>query len=350
MTNGQNTMIYAALAVILLVMIGSSFYTFTQLGTLNAKIADLQSNGNAQNAALIAALTARVQNLEQKIEQLDVTAKVVLFYDSACTFCNNNYMLNSVDQTRALLSQQNIGLSVVDIKDNPRAALASGLKTVPAFFAGKSDLSANPKLVEFFTSLAQIQFAVQESDAGVSAFPPTTAKVIQNTTCAVDGKINVEEFYSPTCAFCRPVNYANGTRYNNASTNALFSALSADAATDVKTAFGTKVSLQQRCISIHTLDENNAVLNLTKSDTALCIDESGDEAVSQNEAAAETYGIAGAPTFVLDCQYLTKVRETDKLKTAICDLRPELCNALPTAAPTANATATPTGNATNGTG
>ncbi len=352
MTNGQNTMIYAALAVILLVVLGSSFYTFNQLGTLNAKIADLQSNGNSQNAALIASLSARVQSLEQKVQELDVSAKVVLFYDSSCTFCNNNYMLNSVDQTRTLLSQQGIGLSVVDIKDNARAARASGLSSVPAFFAGKSDLSANPKLVEFFTSLAQLQFAVQESDSGVSAFPPTTAKVIQNTTCAVDGKINVEEFYSPTCAFCRPVSYANGTRYNDASTNTLFSSLSGDAASNIKDQFGAKVSLQQRCISIHTLDENNAVLNLTKSDEALCIDESGDEAVAENEAAAEKYGIAGAPTFVLDCQYLTKVREADSLKAAICDLRPELCNALPTPAPTSNATASaaPSGNATNATG
>jgi len=344
MTNGQNTTIYAALAVILLVVLGSSFYTFNQLGALNAKIADVQNSGN--NAALVSALTARVQSLEQQIQELKVSAKLVLFYDSSCTFCNNNYMLNSVDQTRSILAQQGIGLSVVDIKDNPRPALASGLRNVPAFFAGKSDLSSNSKLIDFFTSLTRLQFAIEESDAGVTAYPPTTAKVIQNTTCAVPGKVSVEEFYSPTCPFCRPVSYANGTRYNNATTEFLFSILSQDAAAAIQTSFGDKVDLAQRCIGIHTLDENNQVLNLTKSDEALCIDQVGDAAVVENEAAALRYGVIGAPTFVIDCQYLTKVREPDKLQTAICQVRPELCKGLATPTPAPTLAANASGNTT----
>ncbi|MBI2445195.1 hypothetical protein HYV43_02290 [Candidatus Micrarchaeota archaeon] len=327
MTNGQNTMIYAALAVILVVVLASSFYSFSQLGTLNAKIADLQSNGN--NAALLSSLTSRIQSLEQKIQELQVTAKVVLFYDSSCTFCNNNYMLNSVDQTRQILAQQGIGLNVVDIKDNPRAALASGVRNVPVFFAGKSDLSSNSKLVGFFNSLAQLQFALQESDDGVTAYPPATAKVIQNTSCQESGKVNVEEFYSPTCAFCRPVYYANGTRYNDAGRDAQFSTLSGDAANATRLKFGDKLALQQRCLDIHTLDENRDVLNLTQSDGALCIEQNGEAALDESEAAADLYGVTGAPTFVIDCQYITKVRDADQLQRAICDLRPELCKGLP---------------------
>ena len=330
MTESQNTIIYAALAVILLVVLGSSFYTFSQLNALSAKVAENQNQNGGTNAALIASLTARVAALEQKIQELQVTAKLVLFYDSSCTFCNNNFMLNNIDQTRQLLSQDGIGLSVVDVKDNPRSALAAGVRNVPVFFAGTSDLSANPKLVDFFTSLAGIQFALQESDQGVTAFPPVTAKVIDSQSCSESGQVRVEEFYSPTCPFCRPVFYANGTRYNNATNDVRFSELSGDAVASIEKRFGEKVNLTSRCVGIHTLNENRQVLNVTKSDEGLCVEQIGSEAYDENQALADAYGVIGAPTFVLDCQYITKVRESAKLEQAICDLRPELCAGLPT--------------------
>ncbi|GEM_PF-2127816 len=334
MTENQHTIVYAALAVILLVVLGSSFYTFSQLNTLNAKVAELQSQSGGTNAALITVLTSRVASLEKKIQELGVTAKLVLFYDSSCTFCNNNFMLNNLEQTRSILAQESIGLAIVDVKDDPRSALAAGVRNVPVFFAGTSDLSANPRLIDFFTSLPQIQFALQESDQGLTAFPPTTAKIIQNTSCQIPGKVQLEEFYSPTCPFCRPVFYGNGTRYNNGTTDVRFSELSGDTAQNVSRHFGSKLELTQRCIGVHALDENKQVLNLTQSDEALCIEEVGPQAYDENQAVADTYGVPGAPTFVIDCQYLTKVRESDKLQEAICQLRPELCGSLPTPTPT----------------
>ena len=351
LTESQNTIVYAALAVILLVVLGSSFYSFSQLNTLNAKVAELQNQQSNNNNALIAALTSRVSSLEQKIQELSVSAKLVLFYDSSCTFCNNNFMINNIEQTRSILAKEGIGLSIVDVKDNARGALAAGVRNVPVFFAGTSDLSANPKLIDFFNSLPQINFALQESDQGVTAFPPTTAKVIQNSSCQISGSVQLEEFYSPTCPFCRPVFYGNGTPYNNASKDVRFSELSGDAAQNVSQRFGAKLDLKQRCIGVHTLDENKQVLNLTQSDEALCIEEVGNAAYDENQAVADEYGVPGAPTFVIDCQYITKVREPDKLQEAICDLRPELCTGFdtPTATPS-GLTANPTGNATNATG
>lgn len=334
MAENQNTIVYAALAVILLVVLVSSFYTYSQLNSLSGRVSELSSQSSGTNTALIASLTARVQALEQKLQELKVTAKLVLFYDSACTFCNNDFMLRNLDQTRQILTQQGIGLSVVDVKDNPRAALAAGVRNVPVFFAGTSDLSANPSLVDFFTTLPQIQFALQESEKGITAFPPTTAKFIQDTNCAETGKAKIEEFYSPTCPFCRPVFYGNGSMYNNASLDPRFSSLSGEAAQAVKQKFGDKLELQQRCIEAHSLNENKQFLNISKSDEAFCIEQVGQAQYDQSQAAAEKYGIPGAPTFVIDCQYITKVREANKLQEAICSLRPELCTGLSTAAPT----------------
>ncbi|MBI5226796.1 hypothetical protein HY994_06225 [Candidatus Micrarchaeota archaeon] len=328
-TQGQNTVIYAALAVILLIVIASSFYMFSQLNSLSAKVTELSGQNNNQNAQAINALSARIAALESRFNELKVTGNVILFYDSSCTFCNNKFMLDNLDQTRTILANQSIGLKTVDVKDDPRAALAVGVSNVPVFFAGAADLSANPKLVNFMNALSRISFNLQESPNGITAYPPVTAKVVANLSCAVPGKVQLEEFYSPTCPFCLPVSYGNGTRYNNASIDPRFASLSHDAAQNLSQILGAKISLKQQCINVHSLTDNEQVLNVSASDEGLCVNQVGTDAFDKASAAADTYGVAGAPTFVLDCQYITKVRDTTQLEAAICQLHPELCKDLP---------------------
>ncbi len=331
MVNGQNTVIYAALAVMLLVVLGSSFYSFSQLNSINGKISDLekQGQGSTQNQAAIAALQTRIQALESKVLQQSVTSKMLLFYDSSCATCSNEQLLLNLDDTRAKLATQGIGLQSVDIKDTPNSALAVGVRNVPVFFASSADLASSPRLVEFFNSLPQIKFALQEIPQGLIAYPPLTSKVIASN-CSQPGAVTLEEFYSTTCPFCRPVFYANGTRYNDPIKDVRFSSLSEDAAKNVSAAFGSKLSLNSRCVNVHTLQDNQQMLNVNESDEALCIKSVGQTAYDENELASANYGISGAPSFVIDCQYISKVREPDKLQKAICDARPDVCAGLNT--------------------
>lgn len=320
----QQLVVYASLAVILLVVLGSAFYTFSQVNTMKNQVATLQSQAQENNALLVSQ-QQRIAAIETELSASQVTGKVVLFYDSGCAFCGNEAVLTNIDQTRQALLSQRIGLELVDVKDNANPALAVGVKNVPTFFSSSTDLAINPSLVSFMNSLSSIRFSLQETMQGVYAFPPVTGKIISTPSCAVENQVQLEEFYSPTCAFCRKVTYANGTLYNNASVDIRFSALSGDAAQNVSKKFGSKLDLTQRCIAVHSLEENQQVLNASKSDEALCIQDVGSDAFDENEALADRYGVYGAPLFVLDCQYTTSVREPDKLSQAICDVRPELC-------------------------
>ncbi|MBI4360829.1 hypothetical protein HY572_03585 [Candidatus Micrarchaeota archaeon] len=320
----QQLVLYASLAVILLVVLGSAFYTFSQVNGLKNQVATLQTQVQEANSLLVNQ-QQRLQAVESQLSASQVTGKVVLFYDSDCVLCDNAALLSNIDQTRQALLEQRIGLELVDVKDNANPALAAGVKHVPTFFSSSSDLAVNPRLVEFMNSLVSIRFSLQETAQGVYAFPPLTGQIISTPSCSVEGEVKLEEFYSPTCAFCRPVFYDNGTQYNNASLDARFSVLSGDAAKNASAEFGAKLDLRQRCVAIHSLEENRDVLNVSKSDEALCIEEVGADAFDENEKTADRYGVYGAPLFVVDCQYTTSVRESDKLKQAICQLHSELC-------------------------
>ncbi len=322
--DNQQTIVYGALAVILLVVLGSAFYTFSQVNALKGQVDGFSSKISSLDS-LTAAQQSRIASLETKVGSLDVNAKVILFYDSSCDFCGNEFILQDLEQTQQALASQKIGLQTVDIKDNPNPALASGVKSVPVFFSSKADLASNAKLVDFYNSLPQIRFSVQETSFGAMALPPVTGAVVGAQSCRNDAVVTLSYFYSPTCAFCQPVFYGNGTRYNDPNLTTRFQVLAKDTVANLSASFGSRLQLSEHCAAVHTLEENQVVLNISQSDAQICTQETGKDVFDVDQGLFDSYGLFGAPAFVIDCQYITSARDSAQLTQALCELRPDIC-------------------------
>ncbi|MDP2717884.1 MAG: hypothetical protein Q8P02_04025, partial [Candidatus Micrarchaeota archaeon] len=127
-----------------------------------------------------------------------------------------------------------------------------------------------------------------------------------------------------------PVFYGNGTRYNDPNLTTKFQVLAQDAVENLTGIFGQEINVAERCAAVHSADENLQVLNISQSDGALCQEKLGDARFAKDQTAFDNYGLFGAPAFVVDCQYITSVRDSAQLQQAICELRPELCASLNT--------------------
>ncbi|HLD75687.1 MAG TPA: conjugal transfer protein TraF [Candidatus Norongarragalinales archaeon] len=314
---------YGTLAVLLLFMLGYAFFAQGELGELKQRLSALEKKPET-TAILVNALDGRLNAVEQKLKSISTSAKLFAFYDSRCTVCSNEAFLQAIQLTRSNLEKDGILVSVVDVKTSPDTARSFGVRTVPTFYATTADLSLNQKLVDFLNQLAPLQYGFQESSLGVIAQPPTAQVIFDAQTCALNGSVIVEEFHSPTCAFCRRVFYANGSAYNPANLSG-FSEVSMEALDTVKAQMGAKINATSHCIAVHTLDENRQVLGLDTSDEGLCIEEVGSDAYKTSDALSDRYGLIGAPAFVVDCRYVSKVHNADALKTTLCGFRPDLC-------------------------
>lgn len=315
--------VYGALAVLLLFSLGFAFFVNNEISGVKQQLKVLERKPDT-TAVLISGLDRRISEVENKLQKESASAKLFAFYDSSCGVCGNEGFLQAVTATRPQLEKEGIRLEAIDVKDNPTAALGVGVKTVPTFFASSSDLALNSRLVDFINQLATLQYGFFESAKGVIAQPPVSQVILSQAACSSDGSIRVQEFYSPTCAYCRRMSYANGTAYNPASTDA-FREIAGESFINVTKEFGAKLNASSHCIGIHTLDENRQVLGVNASDEGLCLESVSAEAIEDAERLSDRYGLIGTPAFVVDCKYITKTRTTSSLKDALCAIRPELC-------------------------
>lgn len=319
----NQNIVYGGLAALLLLVIAFAFYSFGETQAIKTKLDGIDKKTQSSSLA-VTGLDKRLADLEGKFSKQTTYSKLIAFYDSSCTQCSNEGFLQGVEASKGNLEKQGILLQPIDLKDDPNPAIAVNVNMAPAFFASATDLALNSKLVDFMNALPQASFALKESSIGVTAFPPSSHIILSTQSCAKNGTVKLEEFYSPTSPFARRVFYGNGSAFNDNS-SAIFAEVSGEALAKVEKAYGEKINSSSYCIGIHTKNENSQVLNVNASDETLCKEEVGEEAYKESDRLANEYGIFGTPMFVVDCKYVTKVRDSARLENAICAFRPDIC-------------------------
>ena len=327
-TQGQ-TLLYAvaALALVFVVFAG---YTLMQLGSVTQRSA---AGNDTEVLSRLSSLEARMTVIESTSDVKPV--KLLLFYDSSCTFCNNANVLSYFDGMASNLAPYRISVQKIDVKGQESVAVAYGVKRVPAMYASSGDVVnnkyLNTQLTQVLTSTSG--FSVSYPASGNVIYFPQRSEIL-GAGCSAQGTASVEYFYSESCTACKRLIGADGFPQNPKGPN--FEYVADEGIAEAQSRFGTLLSIGKRCIA------------LNDADATKCADAVGSANFSAAQAKTEEYGTDAVPvtvpTFVVDCKYVFSNLQSpsgDAIEKEICAARPDVCTKLPAkASPTATAAAT----------
>ena len=93
---GLKKTVYYGFAILVVLVIASTAYLFTQVNSLNNKVYNEELSANAVIASRLAGIESRLQLLESVNPFKRVVVQFV--YDSDCSFCKNDELLELLPQ------------------------------------------------------------------------------------------------------------------------------------------------------------------------------------------------------------------------------------------------------------
>lgn len=298
---GLKKTVYYGFAILAVLVIASTAYLFTQVNSLNNKLYNEELSANAVIANRLAGIESRLQLLES-VNPFK-RAVVQFVYDSDCSFCKNDELLELLPQLTQQFAKSNVLLQTIDVKTNESIVGTLGLTRVPIFFASRQALNDNVEVGSFLSRVTNAGFELTDVGYGIVAFVPNSGELVAIKSCAEPGLVKLKEFYADSCIPCQQVQTEVGA---------------------LQKRFGGLMDYTQHCVAVFEGDE------------VYCEKLRGEMNASLDTALALTYGVSLAylPAFMIDCKYAFSANDATLMEEAICAARPDVCGELPELVPT----------------
>ncbi len=353
MAESQNKFLLYAVAACAVIALAALGYAAMQGGSFDKRAAQFEQGQTAANAKLDAA-NAAIAQMNSRLDEFDAYIKarladlevtLTVYYDSDCTFCQNDELFKVLDQVEPDFKKNGVTINRVDVRSDYENILASGIDRVPAFYASTSDLQKQPAgafLKSQMDGWEQSGFDYYLVKDGVIEVPRPISEML--TEPCLSGKTVLQYFYSQTCKACKRVENANGTIVNPPDKQA---STAGEALAQLESVFGAALDVKPSCVGTKFAYDNYREIGVNKSDEELCLATQTPEKTYSDKAQAAKYHFAKVPMFAVNCRYLFTGFAPEIIKERICAAKPSLdaCKTGATAGANATASATPKASA-----